>query len=130
MSKKGCKQELHLVNNLGQLEYFFKKFTFATGNYSSILNLKDCKCICPYLCFAYLYFHLQDVTRPPVDCHSHLYEDVRDGGLYQDILFSSLPSPPPLFDHRFLPQRNEWRSSTYPQVCKQNPNLSDHLFDT
>ncbi|XP_045901253.1 nephrin [Micropterus dolomieu] len=56
-----------------------------------------------------------DVTRPPVDCHSHLYEDVRDGGLYQDILFSSLPSPPPLFDHRFLPQRNEWRSSTYPQ---------------
>ncbi|KAI9532257.1 hypothetical protein NQZ68_033197 [Dissostichus eleginoides] len=48
-----------------------------------------------------------DVTRLPVDPHSHLYEDVRDRGLYQDILASTLPSPPSLFDHRLPHQRND-----------------------
>ncbi|KAF3839896.1 hypothetical protein F7725_018613 [Dissostichus mawsoni] len=56
-----------------------------------------------------------DVTRLPVDPHSHLYEDVRDRGLYQDILASTLPSPPSLFDHRLPHQRNESRSKSYPQ---------------
>ncbi|XP_044063572.1 nephrin isoform X2 [Siniperca chuatsi] len=56
-----------------------------------------------------------DVTHPLVDSHSHLYEDVREGGLYQDILSSSLPSPPPLFDNRLPHLRNEWRIPTYPQ---------------
>ncbi|XP_051261482.1 nephrin isoform X2 [Dicentrarchus labrax] len=56
-----------------------------------------------------------DVTHLPVDSHSHLYEDVRDRGLYQDILASSLPSPLPLPDHRLPHQRTEWRSPTHPQ---------------
>ncbi|XP_027142914.1 nephrin [Larimichthys crocea] len=56
-----------------------------------------------------------DVTHLPVDCYSHEYEDVRDGGLYQDILASSLPSPPALLDHRLLYQRNERRSATHRQ---------------
>ncbi|XP_029307046.1 nephrin [Cottoperca gobio] len=54
-----------------------------------------------------------DVTHLPVDTNSHLYEDVRDGGLNQDILASPLPSPPFLFDHRLSLQRNEWRA--FPQ---------------
>lgn len=65
---------------------------------------------------------LKDVTHLPVDCYSHEYEDVRDGGLYQDILASSLPSPPALLDHRLLYQRNERRSATHRQVRKQNPD--------
>ncbi|XP_070691959.1 nephrin [Pempheris klunzingeri] len=56
-----------------------------------------------------------DVNHLPVDSHSHLYEDVRDWRLYQDILPSSLPSPPSSFDHRVLNQRREWRSPAYPQ---------------
>ncbi|XP_034730728.1 nephrin isoform X2 [Etheostoma cragini] len=60
-----------------------------------------------------------DVTHLPLDAQRHLYEDVRDGGLYQDILASSLPSPPSLFDHRLPHQRNEWRSPTYPQAAER-----------
>ncbi|XP_039974300.1 nephrin [Xiphias gladius] len=56
-----------------------------------------------------------DITHLPVDSHSHLYEDVRDGGLYQDILASSLPSPPSLFNHRLPHQRNNQGSLTYLQ---------------
>nr|XP_020475759.1 nephrin isoform X2 [Monopterus albus] len=55
------------------------------------------------------------VTRLPVDSHSHWYEDVRDGGLYQDILASSLPPPQHLFDCRFPHIQNDWRLSAYPQ---------------
>ncbi|KAG8010152.1 Nephrin, partial [Nibea albiflora] len=57
-----------------------------------------------------------DDTHLPVDCYSHEYEDVRDGDLYQDILASSVPSRPPLLDHRLLYQRNERRSATHRQV--------------
>ncbi|XP_037641863.1 nephrin isoform X1 [Sebastes umbrosus] len=60
-----------------------------------------------------------DVTHLPVDTHSHLYEDVRDGDLYQDILASPLPSPPSLFDHRLPHQGNEWRSPSYPQQAAE-----------
>lgn len=61
-------------------------------------------------------YTLKDVIHLPMDSHSHLYEDVRDEGLYQEILASSLSPPPPLFDHRLPHQRNEWRSPTHPQV--------------
>ncbi|KAG7242165.1 hypothetical protein INR49_024211 [Caranx melampygus] len=52
-----------------------------------------------------------DITHRPVDSHSHLYEDVRDGGLYQDIQASSLPSPLTLVNHRLPCQ---WRNSRPP----------------
>ena len=70
----------------------------------------------------------QDVTRLPVDPHSHLYEDVRDRGLYQDILASTLPSPPSLFDHRLPHQRNESRSKAYPQVSKSKPTYDKSSY--
>ncbi|XP_065814428.1 nephrin isoform X1 [Labrus bergylta] len=54
-----------------------------------------------------------DVTHP--DNQSHLYEEVRDTGLYQEVLASSPPSHQSLFDHRLPYQRNEWRPPTYPQ---------------
>lgn len=74
---------------------------------------------------------LKDVTRLSADSQSHLYEDVRHSGLYQDILASSLASRPPLFDHRLPHQWNEWRSPTHPQVRKQTPNpWWGPLFDT
>ncbi|XP_034553954.1 nephrin [Notolabrus celidotus] len=50
-----------------------------------------------------------------LDSQSHLYEEVRDRGLYQEVLASSLPSRPSLFDHSLPNQRKEWRSPTYPQ---------------
>ncbi|XP_031708336.1 nephrin isoform X1 [Anarrhichthys ocellatus] len=62
------------------------------------------------------------VTDLPVDSHSHLYEDMRDGALYQDILASPLPSSSSLFDHRLhrLPhQKNEWRLPAYPQQAAE-----------
>ncbi|KAM9352918.1 nephrin [Symphorus nematophorus] len=66
--------------------------------------------------------HRLDVPHLPMDSHSHLYENVRGGSLYQDILASSLPSSPPSFDHRLPHQRNEWKSPAHLQVCKQNPD--------
>ncbi|KAI4810944.1 hypothetical protein KUCAC02_013871, partial [Chaenocephalus aceratus] len=73
-----------------------------------------------------------DVTRLPVDPHSHLYEDVRDRGLYQDILASTLPSLPSLFDQRLPNQRNESRSKAYPQAAERardvrQPPRDSHL---
>ncbi|KAK5862467.1 hypothetical protein PBY51_017860 [Eleginops maclovinus] len=73
-----------------------------------------------------------DVTRLPVDPHSHLYEDVRDRGLYQDILSSTLPSPPCLFDHRLPHLRTELRSKDYPQAAERardarQPPRDSHL---
>ncbi|XP_035019787.2 nephrin [Hippoglossus stenolepis] len=53
--------------------------------------------------------HRRDVTHQPVDSHSHVYEDVRDGGLYQGITASS---PPSSFNHRLPHQWNNWTSST------------------
>ncbi|XP_058502723.1 nephrin isoform X1 [Solea solea] len=52
-----------------------------------------------------------DASHLPVDSHSHVYEDVRLGGLYQDILASS-PSPVPLVDRTVPYQWNNWRSPT------------------
>lgn len=90
----------------------------------SFFNLTDCKCICAYLCFVYVFpCALKDVTRLPEDAHSHLYEDVRDVGLHQDILPSPLSSALPLFDQRLPHQRNEWKSPTHPQVCKPQPRM-------
>lgn len=54
---------------------------------------------------------LLEVTHVPVDSHSHLYEDVRFAGLYQDVR----PSPPSLFDHE---QRNVWGQPSFPQVSE------------
>ncbi|XP_024917605.1 nephrin isoform X2 [Cynoglossus semilaevis] len=62
-----------------------------------------------------------DVHRPPVG--SHLYEDVRQGGLYQDILASSPSSPVPLFDHTM--PRNQWRPPTYSQGPERARALPD-----
>ncbi|XP_042345484.1 nephrin [Plectropomus leopardus] len=56
-----------------------------------------------------------DVTHLPVDSNSHLYEDVREWGPYQDILASPLTSPASLFDHKLPHQRSEWRPPTSPQ---------------
>ncbi|XP_062278455.1 nephrin [Scomber scombrus] len=47
--------------------------------------------------------------------HNHLYDDVRDEGLYQDVLPSFRPSHLTMFDHRLPHQRNDWRSPSYPQ---------------
>ncbi|XP_071326506.1 nephrin [Trachinotus anak] len=66
-----------------------------------------------------------DITHLPVDSHSHLYEDVRDGGLYQDILASSLPSPPSLFDHRLPYQRSSSRPPAYFQGTKRAEDFVD-----
>ncbi|XP_076592491.1 nephrin [Chaetodon auriga] len=66
-----------------------------------------------------------DATHLPVDSHSHLYEDVRDVGLYQDILPSSLSSALPLFDRRLPHQRNEWRSPTHPQDVERVREFMD-----
>ncbi|XP_059194718.1 nephrin [Centropristis striata] len=71
----------------------------------------------------------RDVTHLPVDSHSHLYEDVRDGGLYRDILASSLPSPPSLFDHRLPHQRDEWRSPTQPQAAERRRDVGQLPFE-
>ncbi|KAM8869116.1 nephrin isoform 2-T3 [Spinachia spinachia] len=54
------------------------------------------------------------VTQLPVDSQSHLYEDVRDGDLYQDILSSPLPSSSYLFDQRL---HHERRLPGYPQAA-------------
>uniref|UniRef100_UPI003AAB75BB nephrin n=1 Tax=Centroberyx gerrardi TaxID=166262 RepID=UPI003AAB75BB len=59
--------------------------------------------------------HRLDVTRYPVESQGHVYEDVRDCGLYQAVLGSSLPSPPALFDHRLPHQRGDWMPPAYPQ---------------
>lgn len=61
-----------------------------------------------------LYPHPEETQRT-VDRQSHVYEDVKDWGLYQDVQASSLPSPPSSFDHRLSHQRNDWRSPTYAQ---------------
>ncbi|XP_053288311.1 nephrin [Pleuronectes platessa] len=54
--------------------------------------------------------HRRDVTHQPVDPHSHVYEDVRDGGgLHHGITASS---PPSSFNHRLPHQWNNWTSST------------------
>ncbi|KAF7665739.1 hypothetical protein LDENG_00132480 [Lucifuga dentata] len=61
-----------------------------------------------------LYPHPEETQRP-VDLQSHVYEEVKEWGLYQDVQASSLPSPPSLFDHRLSHQRNDWRSPSYSQ---------------
>ncbi|XP_056300685.1 nephrin [Pseudoliparis swirei] len=59
------------------------------------------------------------VTHLHVDSHSHVYEDVRAGHLYQDILASPLPSSSTLFDHRLPHRGNEWRLPTYHQAAER-----------
>lgn len=71
----------------------------------------------PCLCVVCL-FRCTPKDVVPMDRHSHVYEEVRDDSLYQDILASSPSSPPPLFDHRLPHQRNGWRSPAHPQVRK------------
>ncbi|CAG12048.1 unnamed protein product, partial [Tetraodon nigroviridis] len=64
--------------------------------------------------------HMLDFTHPPVDSHSHVYEEVGDEHVYQDILPSSPFLPPPVFDHRLPNQRrSRWRPSTRSQVRAQ-----------
>ncbi|KAM7420569.1 hypothetical protein PAMA_015005 [Pampus argenteus] len=52
------------------------------------------------------------VTHHP---HSHLYDKIDGGFLYQDVLPSSSLSPPTTFDYILPHQRNSWRSPSYPQ---------------
>ncbi|XP_067367937.1 nephrin [Channa argus] len=66
-----------------------------------------------------------DAAHLPMDSHSHVYEDVRDESLYQDILASSLLSPPTLFDQRMPHQMNEWRSAAYPQGTDRVRGFAD-----
>ncbi|XP_047453827.1 nephrin [Mugil cephalus] len=56
-----------------------------------------------------------DVIRLPADSQSHLYEDVRDERLYQDIRAPSFPPLSASFDHRLYQQRNDWKPPTYHQ---------------
>ncbi|TWW79368.1 Nephrin Renal glomerulus-specific cell adhesion receptor [Takifugu flavidus] len=56
-----------------------------------------------------------DFTQPPVDSHGHVYEEVGDEHVYQDILPSLLSLPPPLFNHTIPNQRSGWRPSTRSQ---------------
>lgn len=75
------------------------------------------RCIHSFHCWKLdLFFPLSDFTRPPVDSHSHVYEEVGDERVYQDILPSSPSLPPPLFDHRLPNQRSGRRASTRSQV--------------
>ncbi|XP_073341554.1 nephrin [Pagrus major] len=67
--------------------------------------------------------HPEEMRR--LDSQSHLYEDVRHSGLYQDILASSLTSPLPLFDHRLPHQWNERRSTTHPQGTERVKQFMD-----
>ncbi|XP_056236699.1 nephrin [Seriola aureovittata] len=74
--------------------------------------------------------HAEEILRPgithlPVDSHCHLYEDVRDRGLYQNIQASSLPSPPSLFDHRLLHQRSSSRPPTFLQGTERVRDFVD-----
>ncbi|XP_074539357.1 nephrin [Halichoeres trimaculatus] len=60
-----------------------------------------------------------------LDSQSHLYEEVRDRGLYQEVLPSSLPSRPSLFDHSLPNQRRAWRPPTYSQGTVGGRDLVD-----
>ncbi|XP_035493653.2 nephrin isoform X1 [Scophthalmus maximus] len=63
--------------------------------------------------------HPEETRGHDVTSHSHFYEDVRDGGPYQDILAPALPPPRSLFDHTLPHQRNNWRSPTYHQQVSE-----------
>ncbi|XP_006801513.2 nephrin [Neolamprologus brichardi] len=60
-----------------------------------------------------------DVTRRPVDFHGHLYEDVRDVGMYQDTAAPSRPPPSLVFEHKLSQQRNEWRLPIRPRGAEK-----------
>ncbi|XP_045574610.1 nephrin isoform X2 [Salmo salar] len=59
----------------------------------------------------------QDGRCYPLEPIGHEYEEVRDWGMYQDVLRLSLPLPPSQFDPRLPEQRREWRPPppSYPQ---------------
>lgn len=59
----------------------------------------------------------QDGRCYPLEPIGHEYEEVRDWGMYQDVLGLSLPLPPSQFDPRLPEQRREWRPPppSYPQ---------------
>lgn len=78
--------------------------------------MSSLRCILSFHCWKLHLFSLSDFTRPPVDSHSHVYEEVGDERVYQDILPSSPSLPPPLFDHRLPNQRSGRRASTRTQV--------------
>ena len=63
---------------------------------------------------------LKDVNHLPADSQSHVYEDVGDEVLYQDILASPRSHPLPLFEHGRPDQRSEWRVSTQVSEKKHN----------
>ncbi|CAG6015680.1 unnamed protein product [Menidia menidia] len=63
-------------------------------------------------------------THLPMNSESHLYEDVRDGGEYQDVA-SSLPFPPFFSDYRRIQQRNDMRSLTYAQGVENVKQFMD-----
>ncbi|XP_031642952.1 nephrin isoform X1 [Oncorhynchus kisutch] len=59
----------------------------------------------------------QDGRCYPLEPIGHEYEEVRDWGMYQDVLGLSLPLPPSQFDPWLPEQRREWRPPppSYPQ---------------
>ncbi|CAB1334080.1 unnamed protein product [Coregonus sp. 'balchen'] len=72
--------------------------------------------------FPSLYTHPEgtqgsDGHRYPLEPIGHEYEEVRDWGMYQDVLGLSLPLPLSQFDPRLPEQRGEWRPPppSYPQ---------------
>ncbi|XP_029928509.1 nephrin [Myripristis murdjan] len=72
--------------------------------------------------------HRLDVTRYPVESQGHVYEDVTDCDLYQDVLASSLPSPPSLFDSRLPQRKSDWRSPAYPEGSgRVKESMADRL---
>ncbi|XP_028281852.1 nephrin [Parambassis ranga] len=66
----------------------------------------------------------QDVNRLPADSQSHFYEDVRDGGPYQDLQAFARPLPPVLFDHK-VPEQKNWRPPAYPQGTERGGRFMD-----
>ncbi|KAM9404068.1 LOW QUALITY PROTEIN: nephrin [Salvelinus alpinus] len=59
----------------------------------------------------------QDGRHYPLEAIGHEYEELRDWGMYQNMLGLSLPLPPSQFDPRLPEQRREWRPPppSYPQ---------------
>ncbi|KAM4600963.1 nephrin [Polymixia lowei] len=60
-----------------------------------------------------------DAISYPVGSQGHVYEDVRDWGVYEDVARSSLPPPPSLIDHRIPRQGGSRRPPAYPQGIRR-----------
>ncbi|XP_055020059.1 LOW QUALITY PROTEIN: nephrin [Boleophthalmus pectinirostris] len=65
--------------------------------------------------------HPEEIHRPD---HTHLYEEVKDLALYQDVPTSPLPPLPPSLDQRLPHQRNEWKLPVFPPLVQEQKPVS------